>query len=121
MASTDQDAISTVVKQYYEGLYHMDEARLRRAFHPAACLFGHLRSAFTHSTLDQWLEKIRIQPAPSRSNDPYDMQVLSIDIAGTAATAKVSELYRGLRFTDYLTLLKLDGTWVIVNKAYHHD
>jgi hypothetical protein len=34
---------------------------------------------------------------------------------------KVADLYRGLRFTDYLSLTKADDEWMIVNKTYDHD
>ncbi|MEK1931774.1 MAG: nuclear transport factor 2 family protein, partial [Pararhizobium sp.] len=27
--------------------------------------------------------------------------------------------FAGMRFTDYLSLLKIGGHWVIVNKLYH--
>ena len=34
---------------------------------------------------------------------------------------KVADLYLGLRFTDYLSLVKTEGNWVIVNKVFHHE
>src|SRR4051812_9319690 len=118
---TDVEDIHAVVHEYFDGLYRMDEPRLRGAFHPDACLFGHLRGKFTRSTLDQWLGRIGAQPAPSESGEPFDMRIVSTDVTGDAATVKVAELYRNLRFTDYLTFLRLDGRWRIVNKAYHHE
>lgn len=121
MSRTDIEDIQAVVHEYFDGLYRMDQSRLRRAFHPEACLFGHLRGNFTRSTLDQWLEKIGTQPVPAESGEPFDMRIVSADVTGEAATVKVAELYRGLRFTDYLTFLRVQGRWVIVNKAYHHD
>jgi hypothetical protein len=47
-------------------------------------------------------------------------RIIATDVSGPVATAKVADLYQGLRFTDYLSLLKTaDGEWVIVNKAFH--
>ncbi len=119
--TSDLEAICVTVKDYFEGLYHRDLNRLRRAFHPEACLFGHLQGVFTHSTLDQWLGRIGVKPAPVDVGEAFDMRIVSTDITGDAAAVKVAELYRGLRFTDYMALIKLDARWVIVNKAYHHD
>jgi hypothetical protein len=42
-------------------------------------------------------------------------------VTGRVAMAKVAVLYEGLRFTDYLTLVKFDDNWKIINKAYHHE
>jgi hypothetical protein len=99
----------------------MDEARLRSVFHPGASLFGHLRGTFTHSTLDQWIGRISAQPVPAKSGEAFEGNIVSVDVTGDAACVKVSELYRGLRFTDYLSLVRVEGRWLIVAKAYHHD
>lgn len=114
-------AIRSTVQDYFDGLYRMDEAKLRSVFHPGASLFGHLRGTFTHSTLDQWLGKISPQPAPARSGEAFEGHIASIDVTGDAALAKVAELYRGLRFTDYLSLVCVEERWLIVGKVYHHD
>lgn len=60
-------------------------------------------------------------PVPADSGEPYDMRIISTDVTGAVATVKVADLYQGLRFADYLTLLKMDESWVIVNKAFHID
>ena len=43
-----------------------------------------------------------------------------MDITGNEAVVKVEDLYLGLRFTDYLSLLLIDNNWVIVNKIYYY-
>jgi hypothetical protein len=49
------------------------------------------------------------------------MNIVSIDVTGNEAVAKVADLYLGLRFTDYLSMLNIDGNWMIVNKTFHHE
>jgi hypothetical protein len=49
------------------------------------------------------------------------MRIVSIDMTGNEAVAKVADLYLGFRFTDYLSLLNIDGNWVIVNKTFYHE
>jgi hypothetical protein len=46
-------------------------------------------------------------------------ETISVDITGDAAAAKVIDDYVGMRFTDYLSLLKIKGRWMIVNKLYY--
>ena len=51
-----------------------------------------------------------------------DMQarLTSVDIAGTIAWVRVDiDNWTGHRFTDLLTLLKVDGHWKIVHKVFH--
>ncbi len=47
------------------------------------------------------------------------MEIELIDIEGDAASVKVVDEFAGMRFSDYLSLLKIDGRWTIVNKVYH--
>ena len=42
----------------------------------------------------------------------------SIDITGDAAVVKLVLDYPSAYITDYMTLLKIDGRWWIVNKAF---
>ena len=89
--------------------------------HPKACLFGHLQGASVHVSLNQWIEMIESRPVPAEAGEAFDMRIVSTDVTGQVATVKVADLYRGLRFTDYLSLARVDGQWLIVNKTFHHD
>jgi hypothetical protein len=42
-------------------------------------------------------------------------------MAGDAATARVVLDYPAVRFVDYMTLLKVDGKWRIINKSFFAD
>ena len=48
-------------------------------------------------------------------------QIESIDISGNAAIAKITLDYPTIKFTDYMTLLKIDGEWKIVNKSFYAE
>lgn len=56
--------------------------------------------------------------AGAASTQPY-MDIQSVDVEGDAASVKVTDDFAGMRFTDYLSLLKIDGRWTIVSKLYH--
>ncbi len=119
--STDLNLITETVQHYFDGMYHRDIGLLRKAFHSDAYLFGHLQGKFVHISANQWFEMVQSRPVPSESGEPYDMKIVATDVTGAVATVKVADFYRGLRFTDYLALAKVDDTWVIVNKTFHHD
>jgi hypothetical protein len=42
----------------------------------------------------------------------------ALDLARDAASVKVIEEYPGSRYTDYLSLLRIQGRWWIVGKIY---
>ena len=45
-------------------------------------------------------------------------RIVSIDVAGDAAVAKVELDYPAVFFVDYLSLLRVDGEWKIAQKTY---
>jgi len=120
-ATQDLQAITATVQEYFEGMYLRDLDRLRKAFHPTACLYGHYKGSFARIPLEEWLTAVASRSIPAESGEAFDMRIVATDATGQVATVKVADLYRGLRFTDYLSLAKVDGLWVIVNKTFHHD
>ena len=119
--TSDLQAISSTVQDYFLGMYHRDTGRLRKAFHPNCVLFGYFKGTFVIIPLDKWLGMVEGRPVPAEQGEPFDMRIVSTDVTGQVATVKVVDLYLGLRFTDYLSLAKVDDRWVIVNKTFHHD
>ncbi len=117
----DWAGIENAVQLYFDGLYHSDVERLRKAFHPSAQVIGHYQGQFAVMSLDDFLGIVGGTPAPSASGEAYDMRIVMMDQVAEEAFVKVEDLYLGLRFTDYLTLMKVDGTWRIINKAYRHE
>ena len=118
---TALQAISATIEDYFQGMYHRDLARLRKAFHPTACLYGHYKGTFARVPLDEWLKAVESRPIPAEAGEAFDMRIVATDVTGQVGTVKVADLYRGLRFTDYLSVARIDGQWVIVNKTFHHD
>jgi hypothetical protein len=47
--------------------------------------------------------------------------VASVDVAGDAAVAKLELERPDMLITDYMSLLKVDGRWVIVNKIFSRE
>lgn len=110
--------INEVVQSYFLGMYQRDIGLLTEVFHPEARLFGYLSGEFEKMPLSQWLEKIGQAPIPSANGEAFAMQIVTIDITGAIANVKVKLLYHGLQFTDYLSLVEIEGRWLIVNKTF---
>ena len=121
MDTTNLMLIQQTVQYYFDGLYHADIEKLKKAFHQNSQVIGYFQGNFLFETLEQFIEFVRATPAPSRSGEEYDMRIVSIDMTGNEAVAKVEDLYLGFRFTNYLSLLNVDGNWLIVNKTFYHE
>ena len=119
--TNDIDLIQQTIQHYFDGLYHSDVEKLGRAFHPRAQVMGFFNGNLSILSLGQFTDFVKATPPPSENGEAYDMKIVSMDITGNEAVVKVEDLYLGLRFTDYLSLLRIDNNWVIVNKVYHHE
>jgi ketosteroid isomerase-like protein len=114
----DTDEIRAVVTDYLEGMIYGDADQLARAFHPRAVAFGRYRGKMDHETRDQFIRAwTSFGPLPRAA--PYAAEVLSIDITGEIAVAKVTDTCFGDDFTDYLMLMRESGRWQIMAKAFH--
>lgn len=49
------------------------------------------------------------------------LDILSLEIAGSTATARVGDDYLGTTFLNSLSFLKVDGRWRNYNKLFHVD
>ncbi|MDT4851146.1 putative lumazine-binding protein [compost metagenome] len=119
---TDRDAILHVAQDYVEGMVYADEHRLRSAFHPQCRIIGHFQGELEWLSLDDFVGALLdAGPVLAEGGTPvWDIQAL--DITGDTASLKVVDDYADMRFTDYLSLLKIGGRWSIINKLYYlHD
>lgn len=115
------EQIEEVLQTYGQGSHNGDGAALRAAFHPQATIAGYFEGHLIFDTLDEFVKAIESMPKPATQGEPYDKKMTSLEVAGDVAMASMRELYQGLIFTNYFTLLRVDGQWSIINKAFHHE
>lgn len=117
--SRDEVEVRTVVQAYFDGMMEGNPYLLRQAFHPEAFLIGPggeegvLRIPFA-----DWSARMS---HPLSDPDQRRNRILSVDITGNAAVAKTELLWPGIRYVDYLSLLRVEGEWQIVNKIWHEE
>lgn len=118
----EHDAVKKVVVDYLEGMVWGDEQRLRRAFHPGAIQVGHFGETYEFFPLQEFIDWIKNEETEPPGT-PYKAELLSIEVTGTVAIAKLTDTCFGTDFTDYLVMVKdrfdPSGKWQIVTKAYH--
>jgi hypothetical protein len=114
---TDAERISAKIEAYVLGCQKGDEATLKGAFHPDARMFGALGDErHDISIVPEMSDAVREQPTVD-----HDARILSIDVAGAAASVKLAESrFWGQDFIDFFLLNRIDGEWQIVAKSFTH-
>ncbi|OMH38026.1 nuclear transport factor 2 family protein [Motiliproteus sp. MSK22-1] len=108
------ESVIAVVRDYFDGLHHGEESKLRAIFHPDA----YLKAPGLCRSLEQWLEAVANRPVPEQQGRPYDFKLLSIEIIKDQAMVKLECPLFDHFYLDFLGLLKENGRWLIVNKMY---
>lgn len=108
---TPRDAVELYFKAHALG--HGDY--IRQAFTPDAKI-----SFVENGKMQQWTREDFAARFQSPAADEY-RRVRTVDrleVSGDAATAAVTLNYPQVLLTDYLSLLRIDGSWKIVNKVF---
>ena len=110
------DAIAKTLKHYIDGTRAGKGDDMKPAFHKDATIFGYAGTDLFGGPIQQLFDW-------SDENGPateLQAQVASIDLVDTVATVRLElENLSGHRYTDLLSLLKVDGEWKIMNKIFH--
>jgi len=119
MNSDDRKAIEQSVQTYLDGLYEGDADKLASVFHETSALTYEQDGKLTVLPRDQWLKWVRERGSPQSKGLARDDAILQVDQAGpTTALVKVKCQIPPRYFTDYLSLLKIDGRWVVAQKVF---
>ncbi len=110
----DYETIVGLLNDYFDGLFEGDVPKLRGIFHEDAWLKGRN----FRKTRDEWLEAVATRPVPRDEGMDFKFNILSLEIVGDQAMAKVDVPLLAAHYIDFLGLLKEDGQWRIVNKMY---
>jgi hypothetical protein len=115
----DLAAIHRVVQLYFEGMHNGDAAKLREAFHPSARVQGVRGGEQRSLACDEFVDYVASVGSRPAAGEAYDMHIVSIDRAGSAAIAKVAILWNDRRYTDYLAMIRRADGWSISEKTFY--
>lgn len=118
--NTELQAIRDTVTLYTEGVHTGNIEMLKKAFHPRAMMYGTSGKNVTMVEIQGLYDYIAANEPPTKTAEPHQCFISSIQYAGNAALVEVMEesLY-GHDYTNYLQLLKIEEQWVIVCKTYN--
>lgn len=115
----EETAVRQAIEHYFRGHATGQGEHFRKVFHPEAKLFAVREGKFWQLTSEEYISRASGKAAPDEAQRKRSVE--SVDVAGNAAVAKVVLDYPNVKFTDYMSLLKIDGEWKIVNKTFHSE
>ena len=111
----DSALIEKTVTYYLDGGTNNDFDTLKKAFHENASMKYITSDGYKEVNALTFFKNV-MKPGPKQNRKT---SIVSIDIMGNAANAKLKIEYPTFYFTDYMNLLKIDGEWKIVGKIFY--
>ena len=112
---TDVQRIETTLNYYLTGLVNNDAETLTKAFHPTATMKW-IGKEYTEVNAIAGLTE-GMDGTPNK--EKIKTRVVSINIAGDAASAQLEIQFPTFTYIDFMHVLKIEGEWKIVSKIFH--
>mgnify|MGYP001194484910 FL=1 len=111
--------IIELLQRYFDLLYTCDVGEFDKIFHDNAKLQTVGSNGYVILRSAEYKEVLRKRKSPASTDAAREDEIVTIDQSSdTSAFAKTRALINGTRYCDYLSLLRIDGRWVIVAKVY---
>jgi Putative lumazine-binding len=109
---TEEAGVKACLENYMSG----EGDRVEKAFHPSATMkyIDVQTGAFKDIPIADYIARVKASTTkPTRS-----IEIVSMNVEGTAASAKIKIETEKVILYDYMNLLKIDGEWKIVSKIF---
>ena len=115
----EYQAVEEAAKKFVRSVAEGNSAYARELFSVEAVLFGYLDGKLEHGSIEAFYHNVGAVDGDANFQARIDV----VDIEENVAVVRVLEENWGGRidFTDYLLLLKMDGQWKCVAKAYNQN
>lgn len=122
-AQTDEkDAVKVPLENYIKAHATGDPEYARKAFHTEGNMIWIRDGKYSSDTFDAFIKRAFTgKPAADEEKRKEGRKIEAIDLAGNAAVARIVLDYPNVKFVDYMTLLKINGEWKIVNKSFYAE
>lgn len=117
--SAEIDAVRIPLENYLKGHATGDGEFFKKAFHTDGNMIWIRDGKFTTRSFAEYITGASGKPPTDEAKRKRSIE--SIDVAGSAASAKIILDYPTVRFVDFMTLLKIDGEWKIVSKVFYAE
>lgn len=116
---SEYKAVEEAAMKFVRSVAEGDSQYAKELFIDEAVLFGYLNGELEHGSIQQFYHNVDTTPG----NPKFHARVDVLLVEETLAVARVLEEGWGGRidFTDVLLLMKMNGQWKCVAKAYNQN
>jgi hypothetical protein len=118
-ANPEEAGVRAALQHYLDGHATGQGEHFRQAMHPGGTMYWVKDGALSTRSFPDYIGGAPGKPAEDEARRRRRIEL--VDITGDAAMGKVILDYPGITLTDYMTLLKVDGQWQIVAKAFTRE
>ena len=119
MKNAEETRIRETIQIYFDSMFESNADKVHQAFHPNGRICGDTPQGFFEMTVADFASFVDAQPAASDAGEVPFLEVLSLNVHGQTAVARVRDDYIGNRYLDTLSFVKTNECWLIYNKLFH--
>jgi hypothetical protein len=113
--SNPRETITELVEACHSG----DVDKLRGVFSQGALMSGYYNGEYYSGSPEPFYDEVRDNPPPAVTGAEYIDEIISVEEYGDIANVVLEEKgFLGANFINLFQLVCVDGTWLIVSKAY---
>ena len=118
-AQQDEAGVRACLENYMSG----EGSRVEQAFHPSASMkyIDYQTGEFKDMPIADYIARVKSNNSPGTPRPNRKIEIISMNVEGTAAQAKIKiETDKNILY-DYMNLLKVNGEWKIVSKIFNRQ
>ena len=116
---SEATAARVPLENYIQGHATGNGDFMRKAFHTEAKVMAFRDGKLTNITSEEFASRFNGKPAADEAQRKRVIE--SVEITGNAGVGKIVLDYPAVKFTDYMSLLKVGDEWKIVNKVFYAE
>jgi hypothetical protein len=114
--------VAAALSAYFDGLYESDTRKLAAIFHPEAIYACATDGRLLRLGMADYFPMVDRRPSPQSRGERRTDRIVSIQLAGPVTAFVHAECSIGAKqFSDFLTLVFVDGRWQIISKVFHYE
>jgi len=119
VASTNFEAVQSVMEAYFLGLHRADSTQLAAVFHPDATYVNATNGDYMKHDMKTYFGIIAARTSPEDLGEEQSGEILSVEFgSNTMAFVKARMTMLARDYQDFLTLVHTDGCWQIMSKIF---